>query len=278
MMLKYFKFVLMKNLKPALSTLKRSLLTAFAAVITLTLASWGPIGHSTIGKIAQNHITPKTEAAVEQLLDGQSLAQVSNYADEIRSRETKQWHYINLPAGLSFDRFSKILMNPSTSNAYTALLKFERVLINPKTNREEKIFALKFIIHLIGDIHQPMHVSHAYDHGGNDIRVNFNHLNGSLHGLWDSGLILYRRLNYWQFAQTYDPVSATQIKNWQNDAPITWVWESYQISEKLYAEAARRPAYNNVYYRKHFPIAQQRLLQAGIRLAGVLNEIFDRKP
>jgi hypothetical protein len=255
--------------------MKKYSLSAFALILGLVLVSWGPVGHETVAKIAENHLTSKTRLAVERLLDGQTMPQVSNYADEMRSDATAGLHFIDLPGGLDFDTFVKTIMEMKTSNAYSAIIHLERELANPATSKEEKAVDLKYMIHIVGDIHQPMHVSHTKDRGGTNIYVTFNGKPYNLHGLWDSGLIAENNLNYIQLAKTVDNATSVQIKQWQSDAPITWAWESYQLSEQLYAEAAKNPNFNTVYYRKYMPVIRQRLLQGGIRLAGLLNQIFD---
>lgn len=254
---------------------KHLLSSGLLLILSWALISWGPIGHDTVAKIAADHLTPKAKAAVEKLLDGQTMPQVSNYADQVRSDETAGLHYIDLPGGLNYEAFVKTIMEMKTQNAYSAILKLERNLANPAISEKEKSIDLKYLIHLVGDIHQPMHVSHTADRGGTDIRVTFNGRDYNLHSLWDGGIIAERETNYVQLAAACDTATPEQIKQWQNDALITWAWESYQISEQLYAEAAKQKHLNNAYYSKYMSVIKQRLLQGGIRLAGLLNTIFD---
>ncbi|MVN78839.1 hypothetical protein GO988_21115 [Hymenobacter sp. HMF4947] len=95
-----------------------------------------------------------------------------------------------------------------------------------------------------------------------------------MHSLWDSALIDYQGLTYLELAQACDHASVAQTKQWQHDAVATWLFESYQLSAPLYTEAAQNPALDFRYYPAHAPMLQQRLLQAGIRLAGILNQLF----
>jgi hypothetical protein len=134
------------------------------------------------------------------------------------------------------------------------------------------------IVHFAGDLHQPMHVSRAEDQGGNTIRISFLGQPGNLHGLWDSGLIEHAGLNDEQLAAKIDHATPGQISQWQHDPILDWLYESYQISGRLYSEAGKNPDFDEAYYRSHMPIIEDRLEKAGIRLAGLLNDIFSGDP
>lgn len=249
-------------------------------VVAVVLISWGVTGHRTIGKIAENHLSTKAKAAVRELLGSESLADVSTWADEVRSqpemKRTGPWHYLDLPLGLSYPEFQKQVEGMTVENVYSALLKCEHELTSPEMTREQKVQALKFIVHFVGDLHQPMHVSRAEDKGGNTIQLNYEGQGINLHSLWDTYLLEHQGLSYEQLAEKYDHVSEQQIKQWQSDPLMKWIWESYQISSKLYAEvdAMKGRSIDETYYKAHIGIIGTRIQQAGIRLAGVLNELF----
>jgi hypothetical protein len=251
-------------------------------ICSLGLISWGVTGHRTIAKIAENHLTPKAKLAVHKLLGTETLADVSNYADDIRSnpqyKYTGAWHYVNVPAGYSYEQFSNEVRTMKADNVYKMVLSCEEDLKNPDMSNTKRADALKFLVHLIGDLHQPMHVSNAGDKGGNDIKITFNGFDDNLHGLWDSGLIDHEGLTYKQMATSYDNATAVEIKKWQSDNLMIWLWESYQISTILYQEAAKNPNFDREYYETHLPVLHKQIEKAGIRLAGVLNSIFDSSP
>jgi hypothetical protein len=121
-----------------------------------------------------------------------------------------------------------------------------------------------------------MHVSRAEDKGGNSIQLNYNGQGTNLHSVWDSKLIEHEGGDYQQLAAKYDHASPAQIKEWQSDPLIKWIWESYTISSKLYAEvdAMKSRSIDDSYYTAHIGIIHERLEQAGVRLAGVLNTLF----
>ncbi len=258
--------------------LKKIIFPIAALALCLSLISWGVVGHRAIGQIAENHLSKKAQAAVKALLGSESLAMVSTYPDEIRSYEkyayTAPWHYVNVAHGLSEAEFSTALKDMENPNIYKAILNCSQDLKDPAKTKEEKVFALKFLVHLVGDLHQPMHTGRSEDSGGNAIKVKLMRKETNLHGLWDSGLIDYAGMSYLELAKSCDVVSKAETKTWQKDDVAKWAFESYQISQQLYAEAAKDPNFDYDYYPKHADFIKKRLAQAGIRLAGLLNEIY----
>jgi len=264
--------------------MKKNIILAFAAAASLSLASWGLIGHRAVGKIAENHLTPKAKTAIQDLLGTESLADVSTWADDYRAipayKYTTPWHYMNLPLGLDYKQFQVKVNGLGTENVYAALQRCEQDLLSPGIPKEDKVKALKFIVHLVGDLHQPMHISRAEDQGGNTIQLNYKGKGTNLHSVWDSRILDHQGLSYEQVAEKYDHVRPRQIKQWQQDPLMKWIWESYVISSKLYAEidTMKSNTITDKYYDAHLPIVQQRVEQAGVRLAGVLNMIFSGAP
>ncbi len=248
------------------------------AIASSLLISWGVTGHRTIAKIAENHLTAKARSAVKSLLGTASIPLVSTYADEIRYSDeykyTAPWHYLNLPLGLTYDQFVNAVQTDTSANVYHALLKMEQQLKDPKSTKTDKTFALKMIIHFVGDLHQPMHISREEDQGGNKIKLKFQGRDTNLHALWDSGLIEYNGFTFTEMATAFDDVSDPQIKQWQSDPLVRWLYESYQISSKLYAEVEKNPNLDYNYYPNHAEIYKEQIQKAGIRLAGLLNQIY----
>ncbi len=249
-------------------------------IIALAFISWGVTGHRTVANIALNHLTPKAKAAVAELLGSQTMADASTWADEVRSepayRNTAPEHFINVELGLSHDAFVQAVKNMPQTNVYKALQDNVAALGDTKSTASQKTEALKFIIHFVGDMHQPMHVSSAEDKGGNTIQIRYDGKGTNLHSLWDSKLLEHGGLSDQQLAAQYDHLTQQQITAWQKTPVIDWAWESYQYSTQLYADAAKPDGnmVDDAYYKKYIPVIQQRLEQAGIRLAGLLNEVF----
>ena len=255
----------------------------FGSALVLLL-SWGAVGHRTVGSIAQKHLTPKALAGVRDLLGGQSLADVANWADSVRSlpayKQTGPWHYINLPLGLDYDAFKSRVENMLEANVYSALVNQMQLITDNTVSRERKVDALKFIVHFVGDLHQPMHVSRQEDKGGNTIQLNYDGQGTNLHAVWDSKLIDHTGLDYQQLAVKYDNAPPAQIRQWQVDPVVKWMWESYQITGKLYAEvdSMHDRSIGQAYYDEHIATVALRLEQAGVRLAGLLNVLFRNGP
>ncbi|MGY3089317.1 hypothetical protein ACVWYF_002357 [Hymenobacter sp. UYAg731] len=253
-----------------------------------SLLAWGVVGHRAVAKIAENHLSASARREVARMLGHETMPLVSTWADELRAdpqfRDTAPWHYLNVATGLDFAAFVKQLNDPATlapaapTNAYTALLQARRDLKDPQKTAAEKLVALKFVIHLVGDVHQPLHVGHAEDKGGNSIMVNWRAKEDTnLHSVWDTALVEYPGFTYSEMATAYDHATPAQIKQWQKDDMTTWLFESYQLCTPIYASAATPPTkFDWHFYPTFGPTVEQQVLKAGIRLAGVLNEVFDK--
>ncbi|OCX54342.1 hypothetical protein BEL04_08780 [Mucilaginibacter sp. PPCGB 2223] len=252
------------------------------AAIALILVSWGGVGHKTVATIAENHLNTEAKISIKALLGDQSIADIASWADEVRNtpeyKSTGPLHYVDLPLGYTYDQFAAEVKKQGSGNVYGAILKYETELQSDTTRNEEKAIALKFLVHFIGDCHQPMHVSRAEDKGGNDIKVQFNGRNTNLHSLWDSGLISREGKSFDQMAKDYDNASQDDIIKWTGTDPMTWLWESYQFSTKIYGDVEKNNTLDEEYYKANIPIVQQRIEMAGIRLAGELNKIFSQYP
>ncbi len=240
------------------------------------LISWGFKGHRAIATIAQKHLTSNTAYAVSAYLKGESMAEVATWADENRNSTTAPWHFLNLPLGLTHEQFIKFV-SESDNNVYSAILKTEASLKDRSLTPDQKNEALKYLIHLVGDAHQPMHVSRKEDKGGNTIQVRFDNKGTNLHSLWDSKLIDHEGLSEAEIVRSYDVATSTQIRQWQSDSPMEWIWESYQVSSELYAQAKPGQEIDEAYYQKYITVIHKRIDQAGIRLAGELNKLFNNE-
>ncbi|QXV63653.1 S1/P1 nuclease [Mucilaginibacter sp. 21P] len=254
--------------------MKRSLLFIAAISGILTLASWGYIGHRAIAMIAQKHLSSNTAYVVSAYLKGDVMSDVATWADEHRDPKTASWHYLNLPSGLDHDAFVKAVIE-SDDNVYTAILKTEASIKDKNVPANAKNEALKYLIHLIGDAHQPMHVSRKEDKGGNTIQVRYDDKGTNLHSLWDSKLIEHEGLTEQEILKRYDNATAAEIRKWQSDSPVEWLWESYQISAELYTLTKSGKTINDAYYQKYIQVVHHRIVQAGIRLAGELNKLLN---
>ncbi len=259
-----------------------ALLTVSALVLPNTASAWGQNGHRIVGQIADNHLTDKTKAAILPLLEGDKLPEVTTWADEMRSnpghfwkKESGRWHYITVekPTDFKPDTYTPSHKH-DVKDAYHGIISAIAVLQSKDASLDEKRFFFRFLTHLIGDIHQPLHVGRRDDRGGNRIKVQFFGNNTNLHSLWDTGLIENQKLSFTEFADFIDTQNPELIAEYVSSAPKAWIMESYHLVQNVY-KVGEEPDFRYHYVYEQTPIVKTRLLQAGIRLAGVLNAIFD---
>ncbi len=253
---------------------------ALLAALPLRGWAWGVDGHRAVGLIAANRLSAKARAQVAALLGTQTLALVSTQPDEMRYlpefKETGPWHYVNTALGLGHDQYLQAVKGQANPNAYNVLVTKIKEMRDPAKTQAQRAEALIFVVHIVGDMHQPMHTGRAEDKGGNDIKLTYRGKDTNLHSLWDSGLLDYQGLTYTEMGQQYDAaVPAPLAKTWQASTdPAEWLFESYTAATQLYAEAAQNPNPDYRYYPAHADLMKQRIQQAGVRLAAVLNEAF----
>lgn len=248
-----------------------------ALLLILVLGAWGTKGHQAVALIAEKHLNTGVKTVVESYLDGASMEEVSTWADEHHTAQTASWHFINLPQGLSYTAFDKAVRQQKNT-VYTALQQARADIQKPGVSKTKKAEALRYLIHLVADAHQPMHVSRKEDRGGNDIKVQFEGHETNMHSLWDGKLIEHEGLTLEQIATAYDNATQQQVKQWQQDSLMQWLWESYQLSDQLYRELKPGQNVNEAAYQKYIAIIHKRVLQAGIRLAGELNTLLKGRP
>jgi len=242
--------------------------------------AWGPEGHRIVGQLAEQALTPAARAQVQALLAAEpepTLAGVSNWADDIRKDEawryTGPWHYLNLP-DLGCD-YQPPRDCPDGNCVIGAIAAQTRVLADRSQPRQKRIEALKFVVHFVGDVHQPLHAGLRSDRGGNDFQINYRGEGWNLHSTWDS-LILRAPLQHdggWQGMSHRLGANATTPAH----APLPvgagardWALQSCALigAQHLYPS---RHTIGDRYLDRHRPLAERRLQQAGARLAALLN-------
>ncbi|BBN83416.1 endonuclease [Pseudoalteromonas sp. A25] len=265
-------------------TTKISSLALAAALLTSSQAlAWGQNGHRIVGELASLHLTPTTQNALLPLLEGDSLAEVSTWADEMRSdnstfwrKKSSKWHYINVTDAENMHKHvhHDVSSKEQVKNVLDGMYYGINVLKSDKSSLNEKRFALRFLVHLVGDSHQPFHAGRADDHGGNKISVTFFGDKTNLHSTWDTRLIENERLSYTEFTNFIKTSNSAIIEDYLNSEPADWLLESHHIAENIYNLNETDISYGYIY--KYMPTVKTRLQQGGIRLAGLLNQIFDK--
>jgi hypothetical protein len=264
------------------SVLLNNILLLVASVfITLTFSipaeAFGQLGHRIIGQIAQDNLTQKAQQKINRLTQGKTLAQVSTWADEIRSNKAwvraAPWHYISIED----DQTWKTVKRSPDGDIINSLQRFEQVLKTPKASQQAKWQALAFYVHFVGDIHQPLHVGHHHDKGGNTVKLKWFGEETNLHTVWDRKMIEHQQLSYTEYSVFLSHISDKQRQQWTGKNYYQWADESkalrgsaYQLEQNDQGEDDLR--FHYVFINKH--IIEQRLQQAGSRLAEKLNRIF----
>ncbi len=280
--------------------LRIAALLTCAWMTATTAHAWSPQGHRLVASLATNHLTPAARQNVSWLLGGNTLADVAVWADQYLegNNQTSFWHYVNIPPeATDYDRERDCPRQPGASAGGRAdkwrdcvvdrILYNQERLANPSLDRADRAIALKFLVHLIGDVHQPLHAL-GVERGGNGILVSAfgsptcSYDDGTrypcnLHGVWDTELIARRRLGDRQYLAELE----RQIKQhgWaarDTGSPAQWAMESHAL-----AKVALLPAggvADETYFRLQIAVAEERLAMGGLRLAAWLNRSLSDAP
>jgi hypothetical protein len=247
---------------------------AGAALAPTPALAWGKTGHRVTAAIADAHLSGLARAHVHQIIGVESLAEASNWPDEMRAdphvfwqKTSSPWHYVTV-GGIEYDRA------PPEGDAFGALIFFTRLVRDPKTSAEHRALALRFIVHIIGDLHQPLHNGRPGDRGGNDVKVKWFGRDTNLHAIWDTAMIEDTKYSFSEYSERLQRHTAAQdVIAWWTANPRDWIRESTQIRETIYPPAGETElGYDYIY--KHTPTVELRLKQAGIRMAAYLNQLF----
>lgn len=243
--------------------------------------AWGVEGHRVVGQIADSYLTKKARNEIRKILGTESVAMSANWADFIKSDPAynylSNWHYINFNPGLSEDSVHAYLHKDTATDAYTKINFLTVQLKNRAALSEaDKILYLRVLIHLAGDLHQPMHTGRQDDLGGNKIRVMWFNESKNLHQIWDEQLIQFQQLSYTEYATAINHPSKEEIKTWKKEPVSTWVYQSYLLAEKIYSEVKPDQRLDYKYNFNYVDLLNKQLLKGGVHLAGLLNEIFNQ--
>ena len=235
---------------------------------------WGKTGHRVVGEVAQEYLTAKAKRKINKLLKGRTLAEVANYADAIKSDRSYDafipWHYVNFGPD---EVYRNVTPSPE-GDVVMGILRCKQILEDDQSSEADREFYLKMLIHLIGDLHQPMHAGRAADRGGNDIQVQWFSRGSNLHRVWDTDMINDYGMSYTELTKKVDKLSRKERKALQTGDVYDWVEESQDIANELYdsVEIGEKLGYSYSY--KYWATVEQQLLKGGVRLAAVLNTIF----
>lgn len=256
--------------------IKTLLVFAASLMVSFNALAWGQVGHRVTGSIAEQYLSKKAREQIMKIFPYESLAEVSTYADEMRSdpstfwqKTAGPWHYVSIPVGKSYKQVGA----PDEGDAFTALQNFAATLKNKQASKADRQLALHFIVHIIGDLHQPLHAGNGTDRGGNDVKLKFFWKDSNLHRVWDSGLIDGKQLSYSEWSQWLgSKITPEMATKWNEPDPLVWISESIKIRDTIYPDDDE---ISYEYQHKNLPIVKTRLQQAGVRIASFLNKVFE---
>ena len=258
--------------------IKKILFIALISYLPANAMAWGLLGHRVVGEIAQNYLNKRAAREVKVILGNESLAMASNWADFIKSEPSYNyignWHYINLPAGLNSEQIQSKLLSDTATNAYTKIRFLSTELKNKALDQDKKVMFLRLLIHIVGDLHQPMHTGRFEDLGGNRVLLSWFGQPSNLHRVWDSDLVESQELSYTEYARSVNFIDKSRLFQLQNEDVNLWVEDSYRVSEKIYANIKSGDKLSYRYIYDYLAIADQQLLKGGVHLASLLNQIF----
>ena len=278
------------------------------ATVSTPAGAWGYSGHQVVALVADHYLEPGVRRKIEQILaeDTTGLTPTTRMADEatwadrfrdsdskttkVRYTLTSEWHFVNLEIDGSADldaacfghpaSMPRAFEGPAQSCIVDRLKAFAAELKDPATEPAERRVALQFVLHLVGDIHQPLHASDDHDKGGNDKKVKSARLPlGSLHHYWDSELMKLIASSPAAVARNLvRTIGADQVRAWSKGDATDWALESFEVSKaRVYdglgrADGAGHYTLSDSYVRTATRTTSRQMARAGVRLAMVLNE------
>jgi len=261
------------------------------AIFTLSLLvqcspvhAWDATGHAIVAILAEERLTPQTRAAVTALLDGQSMADVSSWPDQVRNQQTAPWHYVNIE--IEETQYEPSRHCPNRQCVIAQIERFRATLADGSIDTAKRQRALKYLVHFVGDLHQPLHAGQNHDRGGNDVQVEFlgQAINPftkqpwNLHQVWDNGLLdryapdmsqAVERVNGWLARQEEAALAQGSV--------VDWVLESHdQARDHAYVFSPDRHL-GEAYLQDNLPVVEAQLARAGVRLAAMLNRALETR-
>jgi hypothetical protein len=278
--------------------LSRLYLFVLIFLIMPTAHAWGPEGHAIVADIAENNLTAVAQTKIQALLalEGhQNLDDISSWADQIRTDDTAAWHFVDIPLPASQYRYDRDCDQDKCVVAM--IVHFANQLNDPGQDKQTHLEALKWLVHFVGDIHQPLHAANDDDHGGNDVKLTFFGKQTNLHRIWDSAIIEKALNLHLGPHYTFDhnmvksaakslesQITADEHSKWmqaeilQNISTTTAQWAEESHAHALLAYDQLPEDFNRnwskTYENVTWPVVQTRLQKAGLRLAELLNEIL----
>lgn len=256
--------------------MKRFLIAALVAMcFTSEAFAWGQKGHDVVAYVAECNLSSRVAKRVTRVLEGHSPVYYANWMDNASHTKeyayTSTWHYANVDEGYTFETMPRL----ESGDVVKAVNDLVAQLKSKTLSAEEENIALRMLIHLVGDLHCPMHAGRKSDKGGNRVKVLYFGRQTNLHSVWDSSLVeSAHNWTYTEWQKQIDIISKEEKKAVRQGSVEDWFKQTHAIAEQVYAATPEgaRMSYDEV--AKYTPIIEQQLLKGGLRLAQLLEDIY----
>lgn len=255
------------------------ILLALLTVNFQTVFGWGQKGHDIVAFIAEKHLTKCAKKNISELLDGKSVVYHSSWMDNLRNNPdwesaykiTRTWHYANVDEGYTYETMTK----EPEGDVLTAMELVVSGLKSEEITDSTRVDYLKMLIHMIGDMHCPMHAGRLGDRGGNERQLQWFGEQTNLHTVWDTKFLeSARKWSHTEWQRQLDTYGKKQIREIQAGTVYDWFEETASAAKELYAASPEGARLGYEYLYTCNDLLERQLLYAGYRLASLLNELF----
>jgi hypothetical protein len=243
------------------------LIFCFAA----NMSAWGPRGHKIVAQIAKHYLDKSVMDSLDNYLEDMTIEKAGYWMDEVVMNMSydfmKPWHFVAIESDKTYVRTKKPDIINVLENVIVTLKK-------KRSNKKETQLSLKILIHLVADIHDPMHCGFAKDKGGSNVKVRFFYKSTDLHEVWDSEILEYQGVTTEDCLRLSSNLTKKDLTTYQRTDVLAWMEESRALLS--YAYDFKGNKLSDDYVDKVTPIIKMQLVKAGIRLAAVLNQTFKK--
>lgn len=256
--------------------MKRFIALILTLSISFSASAWGPKGHDVVASVAENHLSKRALKRITKVLDGKSMVYVANWMDNASHTPeyayTKTWYYVNVEP--SEGSYAESQIEPK-GDVVTAVNSIVERLKSGELTAEQEHDELMMLIHLVGDLHCPMHAGHKSDRGGNGTQVKFFGKSRKLHSVWDSEIVeSAHKWSYTEWQEQIDRLNRKECRAVVQGTPNDWVEECVAIADDIYRNSTTGNNLSYDYVAQYTPVVEQQLLKGGLRLAALLEEIY----
>ena len=234
---------------------------------------WGKEGHHMVAEVAWHYMSQHTQEMVTKYLNGITVDSAATWMDDVRSdpkyKYMSSWHFINIPKGQEY------VPNPAETNCINEMNKACNNLKNGKLSDEEKRINIMVLIHLWGDLSQPLHTGYAEDRGGNMVTITFNGKETNLHSLWDGGIIYDRKIKLDNCLALYAHLSEKEKEECKKFNNVAALKQSRSFLPQIYD--FEDATIDEVYAVKNQAVIEKQILTGGLRLAAMLDDVFKKQ-